>query len=64
MTDPFARPFPFFSHRTMADVVRMSELLAAAAFRQLRPAELRELDPLLIKARRNNPPPTEPGRAA
>jgi hypothetical protein len=48
-------PFPFLLHRTLAEVARTHDLLAAAACRQLHPAELRELDQLLIKARRQNP---------
>jgi hypothetical protein len=53
-------PFPFFQHRTLAQVARTTDLVAAAAFRLLLPAELRELDPLLIKARRHNPPAVLP----
>lgn len=51
-----ADPFPFVHHRTLAEVARTEELLAAphrvAASEKL----MEELRRLLHKARRHNPP--------
>ena len=52
--------FPFFQHRTLAQVRRTEALLArAAAGSLLLNAEHCELLALITRARQNNPPPAD-----
>lgn len=49
-----ARPFPFFGHRTLAEVDETAMLLAD---RHIRLSERKRLARLLRMRQRNNPPP-------
>lgn len=61
-----ADPWPFRNHRTWARVIRTEELIAQAdaGVEKFTKEEKGEFGNLLIKARRFNPPPPEPERAA
>lgn len=60
-----ADPWPFRNHRTWAEVIRTEQLLAKIGSPdKMTPQEKAEFGQLIIKARRNNPPPDRGPEAA
>lgn len=61
-----ADPLPFHNHRTWREVMRTEELTAKAdaGHEKMTRQEFGEFGNLLIKARRNNPPPDDQVGAA